>query len=652
MKVTFTVEELQNKKPEELADIILKLSAENSELRSSLENLQAKYDQQAIDMVNMARGYSDLKTERDTLSKENIRLEKELEHQKEVTAVYARMIFKTGTESVPVVTVEKNDDVSSTETVDPAKAQNTPQDPSEPAPTNKEDEEQGDGNDAGKINPSRETPGEESSGTSGKGLKPRGRTGPKNNLIRETMKELPQRDEYNLSLEDIQKLDVVYGAGNWRIVSWDKTSHIEVIPRFLYVQNDYTPVFECNEGGNRHMLRPECPYFFPHSIYSSSLVAGIIFDKFAMALPVYRQMGAMEYLIGDSLERGNVSRMLIRAAHGCFMPVYEYMKQKLIALPYSQSDETPLQVIEGGAEKTHYLWCHVTGELRPDDPQIVLFDFEKTRSAEHLRKYFSDEFVRIVTSDCYAAYATIDTEEESITISHCWIHCRRRFYMAYCILLDVKGLSEKVIQNTPEFKLLSLMGKMFDADTPVKHAAPEVRLEVRQRIIAPLVNTFFDEAKKIDLNGSNLSSKMEEAVSYALNHEAKLRLFLDDPFIPIDNSICERSIRPVAVGRRNYLFSFSFDGAETIAVDYTLVATAQKNEADPFFYIKYVCEHMPGGIDGPAPTVKLTEEDLEALMPWSEEYKAYEKESRTRLYSMVSLASGEKPDIAAIHAAA
>ena len=76
-----------------------------------------------------------------------------------------------------------------------------------------------------------------------------------------------------------------------------------------------------------------------------------------------------------------------------------------------------------------------------------------------------------------------------------------------------------------------------------------------------------------------------------------------------------------------------------------------KNGTDPFYYIKYLCERMPGGIDGPAPAVQLTKEFLESMMPWSEKYREYEKEERMQLYSLVRLASGEKIDIPTVRAA-
>ena len=109
-----------------------------------------------------------------------------------------------------------------------------------------------------------------------------------------------------------------------------------------------------------------------------------------------------------------------------------------------------------------------------------------------------------------------------------------------------------------------------------------------------------------------------DAIKYALNHEEKLRRFLDDPMIPIDNGFCERAIKPFATARRNWLFSYSIAGAEAAAILFTLVETAKANGAHPYYYLKYLLETLPGQ--------KITKEKsfLDDCMPWSETYKAYE----------------------------
>ena len=685
---TYCAEELRTLAPDAMMEIIQNLYAannalqvelnalkvKNASLQAEFDSLEIKYDQQGKDMVSIARNYSDLVTERDALKKEKSVLEKKIQALQETLSFYARNIYASSSETMHNLNKAGNDSASSdtnkcadipapnngTETTDktsPESESNAEKDSVTsstadiPVPdSTKDDDKPGTEEKTGNT-----TPG--SSGETNvepKPKKPRKtHVGPKDNVFRRNMKKLPERNSYLITAEQILELDERYGAGKWRIIKWEKTSHLEVIPRVCFVQNDYRPVIEYRQDGISTLMRFDCPYFFPHSTYSPSAFASLVNDKYVMGLPVYRQLASMERLVGDSFDRGNASRMLIRGTQGFLMPVYNYMKRRLLSLSYTQSDETPLQVLEGDASKVHYLWCHVTGELRPEDPQIVLFSFEKTRSTEHLRQMFSDGFVRVITSDCYVSYSVLEKEEENITISNCWVHVRRPFYYAFCILVDVVGIrDEKVLEETNEFKFLSILRQLFDVEKSVKKSEPAVRLEVRQTKCKPLVNSFFDLAKSIDPDNPNLTEKTKKALSYALNHEESLRRFLDDPNIPIDNSNCERSIRPVAVGRRNWLFADTFNGADAAAVYYSLTSTAMKNDADPFFYIKYLCERIPGGIDGPAPTVTLTDDFLESMMPWSQEYKAYEEKEHERIRSVVQLASDEKPVVAVMRAAA
>lgn len=685
---TYCAEELRTLAPDAMMVIIQNLYAKNNALQEELnasmakntslqaevDSLKIKYDQQGKDMINMARNYSDLVTERDTLKKEKKALEKKVQDLQETISVYTRNLFGSSSETMhdlnkagkdsaspdtnkcSDVSMPTNDTEISAKTI-PESGSNAEKDSATsstadtPVPdSTKDDDKPGTEEKTGNT-----TPG--SSDETNVEPKPKKarktHLGPKDNVFRRNMQKLPERDSYLITAEQILELDERYGAGKWRIIKWEKTAHLEVIPRVCFVQNEYRPVIEYKKDGISNLMRLDCPYFFPHSTYSPSAFSSLVYDKYVMGLPVYRQLSSMERLVGDSFDRGNASRTLIRGAQGFLLPVYNYMRRLLLSLPYSQSDETPVQVIEGGATKVHYLWCHVTGELRSEDPQITLFSFEKTRSTEHLRQMFSDGFVRVITSDCYVSYSVLEEEEENITISNCWVHVRRPFYYAFCILVDVVGIrDEKILEETNEFKFLSILRQLFDVEKSVKIAEPAARLEVRQTKCKPLVNSFFDLAKSIDPDDPTLSEKMRKALSYALNHEESLRRFLDDPNIPIDNSNCERSIRPVAVGRRNWLFADTFNGADAIALYYTLTSTAMKNDADPFLYIKYLCERIPGGIDGPVPTVTLTDDFLKSMMPWSQEYKAYEEKERDRIHSVVKLASDEKPVVAVMRAAA
>ena len=133
------------------------------------------------------------------------------------------------------------------------------------------------------------------------------------------------------------------------------------------------------------------------------------------------------------------------------------------------------------------------------------------------------------------------------------------------------------------------------------------------------LDAYIDYIRSLDIDDPSCSEKLRDAVRYTLNQEDKLRRFLDDPMIPADNGFCERSIRPLATARRNWLFSYSVSGAESAAILFTLVETAKANQAHPYYYLKYLLETLP--------KKKTTKGNsfLDDCMPWSESYMAYER---------------------------
>jgi hypothetical protein len=142
----------------------------------------------------------------------------------------------------------------------------------------------------------------------------------------------------------------------------------------------------------------------------------------------------------------------------------------------------------------------------------------------------------------------------------------------------------------------------------------------RQGEVQKAVNDFFDFMHGIDLSDPTLSYKMKDAVTYSLNQEKYLRRFLEDGHIPMTNAACERAIKPMALLRRNSLFFNTKRGAEAGMVVHSLVETARRNGANPELYLQYVLEEALAykNVTGSA--------KLDELMPWSEKYKAWERE--------------------------
>ena len=161
-------------------------------------------------------------------------------------------------------------------------------------------------------------------------------------------------------------------------------------------------------------------------------------------------------------------------------------------------------------------------------------------------------------------------------------------------------------------------------------------MEKRSTIVKEKVDNYFSWLKTLDLKDPAYSSRFVKGVQYSLNREESLRLFLNDPMIPIDNGFCERVIRQFAIGRNNWLFSFSTTGAEANAIIYSLIETAKRNDAHPYYYIKYLMERLPNQ------KVTADKSFLDALVPWSDDYRSYEK---AEIQKAVDLLSDKEPAV-------
>lgn len=462
-----------------------------------------------------------------------------------------------------------------------------------------------------------------------------------NNIRRQMADNLPTVHWYPLSPELIRKLDEMYGKEQWRLMSWEGTSHLVHIPEMYVNRVDYVPIL-CLKNGTPVRPFTEHPEEFPtsllpHSVLSSSEFANIIHRKFTLGIPLYRQEKDLLQMCSIHLGRQDMAEWIIRAGTQGFTQVYDYLIRQEQACAYHNIDETFLQVIldDRSAATKSYLWVHRTGELANPDQPVVVFIYEPTRAAEHLRKYFPEDIAAVISCDHYVAYETLEGERKNIHIALCWMHVRRRFFYAFDLVANMKGLSEETIRQSLEAKLLLLIGKIYREEMQLKNVEPAKRKEERNLKVRPLVNEFMDILHGLDPDDPSLSHLLQDAVKYTLDAEEKLKRFLDDPSIPIDNGSAERIIRKVATGRRAWLFCDTPDGAKALALFYSLVATAQLNNANDYYYVKYLCEHIPGGLLGPVS--QLSDEMLETLMPWSEEYRAYEKHEIESKYDAVIL---------------
>ena len=436
---------------------------------------------------------------------------------------------------------------------------------------------------------------------------------------------------------DIDELNRKYGEGNWRFAFWSERRSVERVRQTSYVKAVFKPIVSV--GLDHQLIRPVWENaLIPKSVASPSLLAELMLDWGRMFLPLYRQE-MNEERFGFPLSRQVMSSWIDNVVRDHLMKVYLYLCEQLKEYRYQQCDETYWQVVldERKAGAKSFIWVHRSGELMPG-PAIVVYCYEKTRGADHLRNFYAGILEMIyLTCDAYGAYPCFAGETGGLMIlTGCYMHCRRRFVEAL-LILKLNGLTDEQIRELPEVKAISLIAEIYIAENELKELPSDKRLEQRKEHVLPKANAFFDYIRTIDLDNPLLSDKLRDAVQYALNQENSLRKFLDDGNIPLDNGACERSVRPVAQFRRNSLFSFTANGAEVMVVIFTLIETAKANQADPYYYLKYLLEQMPQHL------YDQGTEYMPDLMPWFERYRRYEIVEKKCLVKAQAPPGNEKP---------
>ena len=432
-----------------------------------------------------------------------------------------------------------------------------------------------------------------------------------------SLDRLPQKIIYDL---DIRKLDEQYGEGQWRIAYWHSHRVLMKLDTPYYTQTTYTPVVST---GLEHDLFT-LPYMNPlidKSFVSYTIMADILYRKFVLSLPFYRQ--ARDYMMQDiALTKQTIINWVNTLVPKICTQVHEYMTQLLIGYKYTQSDETFIQVNKDGYGPGHksYMWVHTSSELL-DCPPIIVFCYELTRSTDHLRTYFQ-EFLGYITCDAYVSYQVLENESDgNIQTTGCLMHCRRYFAEAFFVR-NVAEMSDEELKSLPETKALLLIREVYQEENKLKGMTAEERLAARKELVAPKLDAFFTYVHSLDGSEEVFTDRMKKAIQYAVNQENSLRRFLTDGIIPCDNGHVERIIRSYSIGRANWLFADTIDGAKVNAIMYSIVETAKANHVNVQYYLQYLFEQIP---------LRMARGDkdfMKDMMPWSEVYQEYESGKR------------------------
>ena len=328
-----------------------------------------------------------------------------------------------------------------------------------------------------------------------------------------------------------------------------------------------------------------------HSFGSASIIAHTIHQKFNLKVPNYRQEEDWNKL-GLPLSRKELSHWHIKVSQYYLEAVYERLRETLLKQPLLHADETSYKVLESDSQLTYY-WTFLSGQH--EDKGITLYFHDKRRSGQVV-KDFLGSYEGYVHCDMWQAYRQL----EKAKLVGCWAHVRRKFFEA---------TPKKVTGQSLGAKGLRYCDKLFSLEKSWAELCPEERLDKRQTELAPLMDEFFSWCHE---QAVLFGSKLGAAIEYSLKYEATFRTVLEDENLVLSNNMAERAIKSLVMGRKNWLFSQSFEGAKSTAIIMSLLETAKRHGLNSEKYITYLLEHLPN-------EESLVKKGvLEAYLPWAD----------------------------------
>jgi len=386
----------------------------------------------------------------------------------------------------------------------------------------------------------------------------------------------------------------------------ETSEKLVIVPASIYVEKTIRPKYAClscegteDEGEKTVRIAPVEPSIIPRSIVSPSLLSTIITYKFELHLPYYRQEKLFR-MIGVTLSRQDMSNWQ-QKAYTALEPLFGFLKEAVKGGPVLQMDETTVQVMgEEGRKDTQQsrMWLARGG---PPGKTVVWYEYHETRAADHAIKFLGG-YIGYLQTDGYEGYDAAVKALPGIIHVGCLAHARRYFFEAAKISAQGK-LAEKGLEYIR--KLYHIENKV--RERYIKDEQRKILLRVRQLCAWRPLKEFKEWLLKLkdEVPPTLLLGK---AIHYSLGQWNKLVRYLESPYLTPDNNACENAIRPFVLGRANWLFTKSPDGARSSCGMYTLIETAKQNGLVPFQYLMTLFEKAP---------LAKTPDDWEKLLPWN-----------------------------------
>src|SRR5579871_1002765 len=406
---------------------------------------------------------------------------------------------------------------------------------------------------------------------------------------------LPSHLERIEQVVDVEDKSCPCCGGALHTIGEDVSERLDVVPTTFRVLVTRRPRYGCRSCEGAVVQAPAPARIVEGGIPTEALIAQVLVSKYADHLPLYRQAQIYERQ-GLRLDRSTLADWVGRAAFH-LRPVHERILAHLKSSTKLFADETTAPVLDPGRgrTKTGQLWAYARDD-RPwggSDPPMVAYVYAADRKAERPDAHLGD-FAGILQVDGYGGYTALAKRRQQISLAFCWSHVRRKFYE----LADKSPVATEVLRR---------IAMLYVVEDELRGSPAERRRTFRaehSRVVVEDLQVYF-EAR---LRQVSAKSKLAEAIRYALSRWDGLMRFLDDGRIELDTNTVERSIRPLALNRKNALFAGSDEGGDNWAVIATLIENCKLCGINPHQWLTRTLAALANG----HPTKRVAE-----LMPWA-----------------------------------
>jgi transposase len=387
-------------------------------------------------------------------------------------------------------------------------------------------------------------------------------------------------------------------GGEMHVIGEDVSERLDVIPAQFRVLVTRRPKYACRSCEDGITQMPAPAHLVQGGLPTEALIAHVLVSKYADHLPLYRQAQIYSRQ-GIDLDRSTLANWVGKAAFE-LKPVFECLMADLKRSTKLYMDETRAPVLDPGRRKTKtgYFWA-LARDDRPwggDDPPGVAFTYAPGRSGKYAETIL-DGFSGILQVDGYAGYnRLLKRASQDIQLAYCWAHARRKLHEV--ARNSIAPIAEEGLKR---------IGELYRIESDIRGQSADARLAARQKRTVPRIEAFelWLTGQRARVSGK---SPLGEALRYIARFWQGLILFVSDGRIEIDNNAVERTIRPIALNRKNALFAGHDAGAENWGIISSLIETAKLNKIEPHAYLTATLEAIVNG---------HKQSQIEQLLPWN-----------------------------------